>query len=288
VRDGIVCFVPDITRAEHSDMNPASKVRSYYEKEGWTADEDGVFADTRAFVDVRKASWQYTRKCIQRLNKYFKNGGRYILDAGSGPIPDDELLEYGAQFRRRVCIDLSVPALRIAKSKLGDKGICLQSDLTNIPIKTGSIDAVTCNHVIYHIPAEKQAAAFRELWRVLRPGGVGVIVYAWQGSPIAWGLRQVGRLFSGDRRSGEAVLPDLYYHAYSLDWFRSQQWPFRYRIDTFRIVDNEFMRRYISDSWLGRMSLQNFFALQLLFPGFCGKYGAFPAIVIFKDSRYTI
>jgi ubiquinone/menaquinone biosynthesis C-methylase UbiE len=283
VNDDIVCFALDIISAEDSDGSRARNVYEYYEEEGWAADEDNVFSDTKAFVDLRTASWQYTNKCIQRLNKYFTNGGRYILDAGSGPIPHNELLEYSAQFRRRVCIDLSVPALRIAKSKLGDKGICLQADLTNIPIKTGSIDAVTCNHVIYHIPAEKQAAVFRELWRVLQPGGVGVVVYAWQRSPIAWGLRQVGRLLIGDRRSGETVLPDLYYHTYSFHWFRSQKWPFRYRIDTFRIVDNEFMRRYISDSWLGRTILQIFFTLQLLFPGFCGKYGAYPAIVIFKD-----
>jgi SAM-dependent methyltransferase len=268
-----------------SDVNRARNVREYYEKEGWVTDEKNVFADTNVFVDLRKTSWKYTKKCIRRLNKYFKNGGRYLLDAGSGPIPHNELLEYSAQFRQRVCIDLAVPALRICKSKLGDKGICLQADLTNIPIMTGSIDAVTCNHVIYHIPAEKQAAAFREVWRVLRPGGVGVVVYAWRRSPIAWALGQVGKLLTGDRRSGETDLPepDLYYHAYSLHWFRSQKWPFRYRIDTFRIVDNEFMRRYISDNWLGRTITQIFFSTQLLFPGLCGKYGAYPAIVIFKD-----
>jgi SAM-dependent methyltransferase len=184
-----------------------------------------------------------------------------------------------------VCIDFAIPALRIAKSKLGEKGICLQADLIDLPIKTGSIDAVTCNHAIYHISADKQAAAFRELWRVLRPGGVGVVVYRWPWSPIESGLRRIGRWLIPDNRSGETVFPkpDLYAHAHSLRWFRSQDWPFRYRIDTFRIVGNEFMRAYISDNWLGWATLKLFFALQQLFPGFCGKYGAYPAIVIFKD-----
>jgi hypothetical protein len=113
---------------------------------------------------------------------------------------------------------------------------------------------VTCNHVIYHIPADRQSAAFEELWSVLRPGGVGVVVYAWQGSPIASGLREELRSCSSvARRQTKQSC-----HSYSLDWFRSQKWPFHYQIDTFRIVDNEFMKKYISDSWLGRAILYNF------------------------------
>jgi SAM-dependent methyltransferase len=273
------------TAIHDSDANRARNLLEWYGNEGWIADEKNIYADTKAFVDIRKIPWQYTSNCVKRLKKYFKDGGRYILDAGSGPIPHNELLEYSSPFSRRVCIDLAVPALCIAKSKLENKGICLQADLINIPIKTGSMDAVTCNHVIYHIPADKQATAFRELWRVLRPGGVGVVVYRWQWSLIESGLEKIGRWLTGDGRSGEVVFPkpDLYYHAHSLRWFRSQKWPFRYRIDTFRIVGNEFMQKYVSDNWLGKGTLQIFFALQQLFPSFCGKYGAYPAIVIFKD-----
>ena len=84
-------------------------------------------------------------------------------------------------------------------------------------------------------------------------------------------------------RLDDSMLPDLYSYRHSLNWFRSQKWPFRYRIDTFRIVDNDFMRRYIGDGWFGQAILQSFFALQRLFPVLCGKYGAYPAIVIFKD-----
>jgi hypothetical protein len=77
--------------------------------------------------------------------------------------------------------------------------------------------------------------------------------------------------------------PDLYHHPHSLSWFKTQNWPFRYRIDTFRIVTNGFLRTYVSDDWRGRAFLKAVFALQVLAPDYCGKHGAMPAIVINKD-----
>jgi uncharacterized protein YbaR (Trm112 family) len=145
------------------DQSQASATRSFYEKEGWKRASDGVFGDTRAFVDTREVPLSFSRKCIRRLNTHFQRGGRFLLDAGSGPIVHDEYLEFGTHFERRVCVDLSADALRVAHSKLGAHGVYLEADLTNLPIQTESIDAVTCNHVIYQIPEDQQAAAFKEL-----------------------------------------------------------------------------------------------------------------------------
>jgi SAM-dependent methyltransferase len=281
VRQGVACFVPDLATTE---PDAARDVRDYYGAKGWEADENGLFDDTRVFVDTREVPLEYTHRCIARLNKYFRQGGRHLVDAGSGPIAHEAYLQYSEAFESRVCLDFSFPALRQAKLKLGQKAVCLQGDLTNIPIRTGSVDAVTCNHVIYHIPLESQAAVFRELWRILKPGGVAVAVYAWKRAPIAGGLRRLAKLLMGNSRPA-ATAPEvnLFFAAHTLEWFLSQNWPFRYRIDTFRIVDNDFMRSYIGDGWLGRVVLRGFYALQVLLPGFCGKYGAYPAIVIYKD-----
>ncbi len=283
VRDGVACLTTDASIAASADDTAARNVREYYDDKGWQADNKGVFDDTRAFLDTRDAPLRYTHKCISRLSKYFRAGGRYLLDAGSGPITHSAYLDYSENFGHRVCVDFSLSALQIAKLKLGNSGIYIQGDLTNIPIKTGSIDAVTCNHVIYHIPAEKQAAVFQELWRIVRPGGVAVIVYAWQRAPIAGALRRIAKLIAGDGRATKTERPELYFFAHSLGWFRSQQWPFRYKIDTFRVVDNDFMMKYVGDGWFGRVMLQCFYGLQLLLPEFCGKFGAYPAIVIYKD-----
>lgn len=289
VQAGVPCLLPRKTGAD-ADNDPARSIRDFYQTDGWEKDEQGLFADTKAFVDNRAVSVDFTAKCITRLNKYFSKGGQYLLDVGSGPIPQNELLSYDARFEQRVCVDLSVPALQTARSKVGDRGVYVQGDLTDLPIKTASMDAVTCNHVIYQIPVDNQATAFRELWRVLKPGGIGVIVYWWPDTPLAWRIERLARLFVGNRteKASEAQeesesLPNLYHHPRSLSWFKAQNWPFRYQIDTFRVVNNEFLRNYVSDDWRGRAFLNALYALQVMAPGYCGKYGVMPAIIIHKD-----
>jgi SAM-dependent methyltransferase len=272
------------------DQKHASQTRSFYEDEGWKRTDDGAFGDTRAFVDTREVPLAFSRKCIRRLGTHFQRGGKYILDAGSGPIAHEEYLEWGARFERRICVDLSAGALQVARSKLGERGVYLQADLTSLPIETGSVDAVTCNHVIYQIPADQQAAVFKELWRVLKPGGVAVIVYWWRDTPLQWRLERLVRMFASRSESHEsdgpsAVASTPSHFPQSLQWFETQDWPFRYEIEPFRVIGNPFMRCYVSDGWIGKLFLEGVYALQQIAPSYCGRYGQMPAIVLRKDDR---
>lgn len=288
-RDGVACLLPEAGGGVAAS-DASESVRDFYETEGWAEDDEGLFGDTKAFVDTRAVSLAFTRKCMARLSRHFSKGGRYLLDAGSGAIPHKEVLAYGDRYEQRVCVDLATSALRSARSKLGERGVYVQGDLTNLPFKAGSFDAVTCNHVIYQIPLEHQPAAFCELWRVLKPGGVAVVVYLWSYVPLARRLERLAQLFMGKRvmdlvetATPSEPLPELSHHPQRRSWFEAQDWPFRYTFDTFRIVDNAFLRSHISDDWRGRAFLRALFASQQLAPGFCGKYGAFPAIIIHKD-----
>ena len=271
------------------DQSDASQTRSFYEKEGWKRASDGVFGDTRAFMDTREVPLAFSRKCIRRLGTHFQRGGRFLLDAGSGPIAHDEYLEFGTHFDQRVCVDLSADALRVARSKLGARGIYLQADLTRLPIQTGSVDAVTCNHVIYQIPADQQAAVFKELWRVLKPGGVAVIVYWWRDTPLQWRLERLARMFArrsepDEKGKSSSVASTPSHFPHSLQWFETQDWPFRYKIEPFRVIGNPFMRSYVSDDWAGKLFLEGVYALQQIAPSYCGRYGQMPAIVLRKDD----
>ena len=284
VVDGIVRFLADQQPVEGADT-----VRSFYEEEGWKSDADGVFGDTRAFVDTRKVPFAFTHRCLCRLNTHFKRGGRFLLDAGSGPIAHKELLDFGEHFDQRVCVDLSAEALMVARSKLGDRGVYLQADLKCLPIQTASVDAITCNHVIYQIPEDQQAAVFRELWRALKPGGIAVIIYWWRDTPLQWRLERLARLFVGSGDTAESdktvtvnTAPDLF--QLSLQWFESQDWPFRYKIEPFRVIGNGFMRSYVSDGPAGKLFLEGVYALQQIAPSYCGRYGQMPAIVLRKDQ----
>lgn len=265
----------------------SARTRNFYEEAGWSVDSSGLYQDTKRFVDTRTTSLRFTRACMTRLRKYFTRGGRYLLDAGSGPIAHDELLQYGDKFEKRICVDLSAAALREARRKLGPRGIYLQGDLTNLPIQSDIVDAAMSYHVIYQLQPDRQAAAFREIWRVLKPGGIAVIVYWWPETKLAWRVERLARLMFGqipqsnsEEQSAGTDTPD--HNPLSLGWFTAQNWPFRYSFDTYRVVGNSFLRNSIPDNWRGAAFLEGLMAFQKLAPSYCGKYGLMPAIVVHK------
>jgi SAM-dependent methyltransferase len=51
--------------------------------------------------------------------------------------------------------------------------IMVRLDVTRLPFGRGSFDAIYCSHVLEHVPDD--AAAMRELRRVLRPGGWAIL-----------------------------------------------------------------------------------------------------------------
>jgi ubiquinone/menaquinone biosynthesis C-methylase UbiE len=261
-------------------------VREFYDASGWIADDKGMFGETKAFSDTRSQSQAFTNRCIARMGRYFDKRGKYILDAGSGPIVYDGYLTYGEQFEKRVCVDLSIKGLHAAKQKLGDSGIYLQGDLTNLPLKTGSMDAITCNHVIYQLPVELQAPAMLELWRVLKPGGVAVIVYLSPKAPLERRFRKLAKLLFGEQpatpASHAADNEQLPHNPMPLSWFEGQKWPFTYKLDSFRPWGQGFMRENLPDNWQGRAFMNAFYMLQSIAPGFFARYGLVPTFVIRK------
>lgn len=55
----------------------------------------------------------------------------------------------------------------------------IKADILSLPFEEASFDVILCNHVLEHIPDDLQA--MRELYRVLKPGGWGIVQV-----PIRW------------------------------------------------------------------------------------------------------
>jgi len=89
-----------------------------------------------------------------------------VLDVGCGDgartlanLPPDSV---GLDFSRA---GLDLAAETVPESRL------VQGDMTELPIGTDSVDAVTAYHAVFHIPRDQHPTVYREFARVLRPGG---------------------------------------------------------------------------------------------------------------------
>ena len=62
-----------------------------------------------------------------------------------------------------------LPNLDYITADLNDPSVDIKIDITQIPFADNSFDVIFCSHVLEHVPDD--AAAMRELFRVLKPGG---------------------------------------------------------------------------------------------------------------------
>ncbi|MFC7204493.1 class I SAM-dependent methyltransferase [Haloferax namakaokahaiae] len=90
-----------------------------------------------------------------------------VLDVGCGDgartlsnLPTGSI---GLDFARR--------GLELASAEVPEARLVL-ADMRHIPLRDGSVDAITAYHAVFHIPRSEQPAVYEEFARVLKPGGV--------------------------------------------------------------------------------------------------------------------
>ena len=141
--------------------------------------------------------------------------GGAALDVCTGTA--DMALELARQFpsaKTIIGVDFCLPMIRIAAEKVARKGLIdrirLQAGSAEaLPFDANTFDAVTIAFGIRNVVDRKCGLA--ELWRVLRPGGVGIILeFATPRGPLfgwlyrayfQYGLPWVGGLISGDAQA---------------------------------------------------------------------------------------
>lgn len=94
------------------------------------------------------------------------------MTPGCGPLSEPEYILYSAGYMHRVCLDLSERALKEARDKVGGHGLYVMGDVSNLPFREGTLDAILVSHVLYHIPEDEQANTLRQLYSALKDGGV--------------------------------------------------------------------------------------------------------------------
>jgi SAM-dependent methyltransferase len=270
------------------------RVREFYDEIGWRQDGEGLYQNAR-FEDMRPISREYIHKCHLRVKRHLASRGQYLLDAGSGPLQWAEYLTYSEGYRFRVCADISITALRAARSVLGRRGLYVVADIANLPFRNDALDAIVSIHAVHHLPLAEHRKAYLEFHRVLRPGASAAVVNGWY-RPLLMRLGdlliQLGRLLSGrslKRKHDWRATDDqhgTFVEKMTPAWLRKElAGSVEYETYAWRSLSPRFMQWFIRPQTGGAIWLRVVFWLEDRFPHFFGRYGQYPLIVIHKSTQ---
>ena len=175
------------------EVDPLWGVASWAGKQAGSADEWTV----QEFLELGESDWDDIRS---RWERYGLDGG-VCLEVGCGA----GRLTYSMadHFRSVHGVDVAPAMLAKAASVVSGRPVTLHlGDGLRIPLSDASVDAALSTHVFQHLDSDADAEAnWRELFRVLRPGGsvmVHLPVHFWPA-----GLDSVQRVYELRRRVGD-------------------------------------------------------------------------------------
>lgn len=203
------------------DTKAADLVRTFYDDFGWKKNDGEPSGEDRLFRTFPEGHEAYSRGASQRLEDVFAAGGRHLLIVGCGDMPASHLAIAG-RFERVTCMDISKRALSIARAALGDRAEYRLESIVAPSTVEPLYDAVLCTHVVYHIDADEQEAAVRNMLALCQAPSRVAIVYANPRSPFAIPgelARRRSRRAGGDGAPGTPEQPALYYHAHPQRWW---------------------------------------------------------------------
>lgn len=276
--------------------NLKQEVRQFYDEIGWQQISDGVYQNAK-YEDLRPVSRKYIHNCHLRITRHLETDGKFLLDAGSGPIQYPEYLSYSKGYQFRVCLDISIVALKDARVRIGMHGLFVVGDIARLPFKDDVFDGIVSLHTIHHLPQKDYVPAFSEIKRVLRNGCTAVVVNGWEESSLMsifhfpvlfmekiFGKEQKGDNGSSGKKANQPAKPKGTYvnklNAGNLRKMLGEDFPVE--INVWRSVSVRFMRAMIHPWLLGQFWLEILYGLEEAFPRFFGKNGQYPLVIFRK------
>jgi ubiquinone/menaquinone biosynthesis C-methylase UbiE len=271
--------------------NTKQQVRDFYDRIGWSQAGDGLYQNAR-YEDLRAVSRDYIHDCHLRVNRYIAARGDFLLDAGSGPVQWPEYLTYSESYRFRVCADISITALKEARTRLQQRGLYVVADIANLPFEPGAFDGAVSMHAIHHLPLSEHKRAYLEMQRVLKADRSAAVINGWHNPPLmrmAEPFIRLGRLLTGRSAkrkknwSDEEDQAGTFVEKMTPRWLKNElRGAVEIEIHPWRSLSPRFMRWFIRPQLGGRAFLRLIFWLEERFPRFFGENGQYPLIVIRK------
>lgn len=296
-----------------NDQNIKKNVRKFYDQVGWQMVDDAFYQNAQ-YEDLRPVSQEYIHRCHMRVKRHLSPQGRYLLDAGSGPVQYPEYLTYSEGYLSRVCMDISLVALQEARKRLGDHGMYVVADVARLPFRDEVFDGIVSLHTIHHIPTQEKIPAYEGLYRTLIPGKTMVVVNGWTRSPLmswsapimkivkrfhSWWLDKVkhqpvaidqqamNNLSSIEKITQEKSSPSgTYVQKHDARWLKlALEGKMDHQILVWRSVSVAFLRSMIYPGWGGRFWLKVIYWLEERFPKYFGRVGQYPLLVVSKPGN---
>jgi len=273
--------------------NTKQQVREFYDQIGWSQIGEGLYQNAR-YEDLRPVTRDYIHRCHLRVNRHIAPHGDLLLDAGSGPVQWPEYLTYSEGYHFRVCLDISITALKEARTRLGTKGLYVVADIANLPFKPDVFDGIVSMHTIHHLPLGDHRAAYLELHRVLKSNRSAAIVNGWDHPRLMWVTRPLVRLIRflrngsfGKRKKNwlaEDEQEGTFVRKLTPGWLKHELHDMEFEIFAWRSLGTVFLKTLVNPRWGGKTFLRFVFWLEDRFPRFFGEYGQYPLIVLRKTE----
>jgi ubiquinone/menaquinone biosynthesis C-methylase UbiE len=269
------------------------KVREFYDEIGWMQEEDGHYQNAR-YEDLRPVSREYVHKTRLRVLNGLIPTGRFMLDAGSGPVQYEEYKSYSAGYEKRICLDISIQALREARTRIGSHGLFVVGDLANLPFKNDAFDGAVSMHAIHHLALPEHPRAYGEIHRVLAAGRTAAIVNGW-GDPSLMKMIEpvisLMRTLSGrSAKKKKEWMNDeeptgTFVEKMTPKWLKREIGAMmEIEIKPWRSLSTRFLRWFVRP-FGGRTFLKFVFWLEGVFPKFFAENGQYPLIVVKKTTK---
>jgi ubiquinone/menaquinone biosynthesis C-methylase UbiE len=164
----------------------------------------GVWPTYREFMTWIQNTEPYVFSVLKNMNW----NGKRVVEVGCG---QGTTLNYLPQFGAELFgLDMSLQSIRSAKfgaTELGqtDRTRLLQADAEHLPLQSGSFDIAISIGVLHH--TSDTAQGIREIHRLLKPGGLAVVMLYRSGNP-KWWMTRLLRMYSKlvDLMSGESYV----------------------------------------------------------------------------------
>lgn len=303
------------------DLKIKQQVRKFYDQVGWQMESDGFYQNAR-YEDLRPVAAEYIEKCHMRVNRHLIRPGRFLLDAGSGPIQYPAYLTYSKGYQYRVCVDISMQAMKEARKRIGIAGLYIVADVANLPFCAGVMDGIVSLHTLHHLPLAEQKKAYIEFQRVLEKGKKAVIINGWTESRLmkrwhwfenlmekagifVYKLRQkrsqsqsvpnsnkLNRSTSSTPTDSSSTIREekptgTFIEKLDANWLRNELSDQDLKIFVWRSVSVRFMRAVFHPILAGKLLLRILFRLEERWPEYFGENGQYPLIVFGKPVKQT-